>query len=65
MGEGAGILVLERESHARARGANILAELAGYAATSDAFHITAPSETGEGGARAIRAALEVSAGEPG
>jgi 3-oxoacyl-(acyl-carrier-protein) synthase len=58
MGEGAGVLVLERESHARSRGATILAELAGYAATSDAFHITAPSETGEGGARAIRAALE-------
>jgi len=58
MGEGGAVLVLERESHARARGANILAELAGYAATSDAFHITAPSETGEGGARAIRAALE-------
>jgi 3-oxoacyl-(acyl-carrier-protein) synthase len=58
MGEGAGILVLERESHARARGAVILAELAGYAATSDAYHITAPSENGEGGMRAIRAALE-------
>jgi 3-oxoacyl-[acyl-carrier-protein] synthase II len=58
MGEGAGILVLERESHARSRGATILAELAGYAATADAYHITAPSETGEGGARAIRAALE-------
>jgi 3-oxoacyl-[acyl-carrier-protein] synthase II len=58
MGEGAAVLVLERESHARARGANILAELAGYAATEDAYHITAPSETGDGGARAIRAALE-------
>jgi 3-oxoacyl-[acyl-carrier-protein] synthase II len=58
MGEGAGILVLERESQARSRGARILAELAGYAATSDAYHITAPSENGEGGARAIRAALE-------
>ena len=57
MGEGAGILVLERESHARARGANILAELAGYGSTSDAYHITAPSENGEGGARAIQAAL--------
>jgi 3-oxoacyl-[acyl-carrier-protein] synthase II len=58
MGEGAGILVLERESQARSRGATILAELAGYAATSDAYHITAPAENGEGGARAIRAALE-------
>jgi 3-oxoacyl-[acyl-carrier-protein] synthase II len=58
MGEGAGLLVLETESHARQRGANILAELAGYASTADAYHITAPSESGEGGARAIRAALE-------
>jgi 3-oxoacyl-[acyl-carrier-protein] synthase II len=58
IGEGAGILVLERESHARQRGANILAELVGYASTSDAFHITAPSETGQGGRRAIRLALE-------
>jgi beta-ketoacyl-acyl-carrier-protein synthase II len=59
MGEGAGILVLERESHARARGALILAELAGYAATADAFHITAPSEDGLGGARAMRQAMEI------
>jgi 3-oxoacyl-[acyl-carrier-protein] synthase II len=58
MGEGAGLLVLETESHAQQRGANILAELAGYASTADAYHITAPSESGEGGARAIRAALE-------
>jgi 3-oxoacyl-[acyl-carrier-protein] synthase II len=58
MGEGAAVLVLERESHARDRGAQILAELAGYAATADAFHITAPSEDGSGGARAIRMALE-------
>jgi 3-oxoacyl-[acyl-carrier-protein] synthase II len=58
MGEGAGILVLETESHARSRGADILAELIGYAATSDAFHITAPAEDGAGGAEAIRLALE-------
>jgi beta-ketoacyl-acyl-carrier-protein synthase II len=58
MGEGAAILVLERESHARSRGANILAELAGYAATGDAFHITAPAEDGDGGARAIKQALD-------
>ncbi len=58
MGEGAAILVLERESHARARGANILAELAGYGATADAFHVTAPHENGEGGAEAIRQALQ-------
>ena len=58
MGEGAAILVLERESHARARGANILAELAGYGATADAFHVTAPHEKGEGGAAAMRMALD-------
>lgn len=57
MGEGAGVLVLERESHAKARGANILAELAGYAATADAYHVTAPEANGTGGAAAIRAAL--------
>ncbi len=57
MGEGAGILVMETESHAKARGANILAELAGYAATADAYHVTAPSEGGVGGAEAIRQAL--------
>src|SRR5687767_7706381 len=57
MGEGAAVLVLERESHARARGANILAELAGYGATADAFHVTAPHEKGEGGAATMRMAL--------
>lgn len=57
MGEGAAVLVLERESHAKARGANILGELAGYGATADAFHVTAPSVDGSGGANAIRAAL--------
>jgi beta-ketoacyl-acyl-carrier-protein synthase II len=57
MGEGAGVLMLETESHARARGAEILAELAGYGATADAFHITAPREDGSGGAEAIRMAL--------
>jgi len=58
MGEGAAVLVLERESHARARGANILAELAGYGATADAYHVTAPHEQGEGGAAAMRMALD-------
>jgi beta-ketoacyl-acyl-carrier-protein synthase II len=58
MGEGCGILVLEAESHARARGAEILAELAGYAATADAFHVTAPSEDGVGGAMAMRQAMQ-------
>jgi len=57
MGEGAAVLVLEIESHAKARGANILAELAGYGATSDAFHVTAPHENGEGGSAAMRTAL--------
>lgn len=58
MGEGAAILVLECESHARDRDANIIAELAGYASTADAFHVTAPSEDGVGGMRAIKNALE-------
>ena len=58
MGEGAAVLVLETESHARARGATILAELAGYGATADAFHVTAPHENGEGGSAAMRMALD-------
>lgn len=64
MGEGAAILVLESESHAKARGADILAELAGYAATADAYHITAPSEDGAGGARAIILAMEAAGVSP-
>ena len=58
MGEGAAVMVLESESRARNRGAQILAELAGYGATADAFHVTAPSEDGIGGARAMRLAVE-------
>jgi len=58
MGEGAAVLVLARESYAKKRGANILAELAGYGATADAFHVTAPHEKGVGGAAAMRMALE-------
>lgn len=58
MGEGAAVLVLETESHAKKRGANILAELAGYGATADAFHVTAPHEEGAGGAAAMRMALD-------
>jgi len=57
MAEGGAVMVLEAESHARARGAHIYAELAGYGATDDAYHITAPSEGGEGGVRAMRIAL--------
>lgn len=57
MGEGGAVLVLETESHAKKRGANILAELAGYGATADAFHVTAPHENGAGGAAAICMAL--------
>src|SRR5512138_281929 len=64
MGEGAAILVLETESHAKKRGANILAELAGYGATADAFHVTAPDENGAGGAAAIRAALTSAEANP-
>ncbi|MFL7893466.1 MAG: beta-ketoacyl-ACP synthase II [Anaerolineales bacterium] len=58
IGEGAAILVLEREGWAKNRGATILAELAGYGSTADAYHITAPSENGSGGSKAIRIALE-------
>jgi beta-ketoacyl-acyl-carrier-protein synthase II len=58
MGEGAAVLVLEREEDAKKRGANIMAELAGYGATADAFHVTAPHENGAGGAAAMKMALD-------
>ena len=57
MGEGAGIVVLEELEHAKARGANILAEIVGYGSTSDAYHITSPAEDGMGAAMAMKFAL--------
>lgn len=57
VGEGAGVLVLESLEYAQARGATILAEVVGYGQTTDAYHITAPAEGGEGAARAMRKAL--------
>jgi len=58
LGEGAGAVVLEEYEHAKARGAKIYCELAGYGASADAFHMTAPPEDGDGGYRAMRNALK-------
>ncbi len=64
VGEGAGILVLEELNHARSRGASIYGELVGYGMSSDAFHITTPSEDGDGARRVIQAALDDSGVAP-
>jgi 3-oxoacyl-[acyl-carrier-protein] synthase II len=60
MGEGGGVVLLESEVHARARGARIYAEVAGFGTTADAYHLAAPDENGDGAARAMQAALDQS-----
>ncbi|MGN0203510.1 MAG: beta-ketoacyl-ACP synthase II [Coprococcus sp.] len=64
LGEGAGVVVLEELEHAKARGAKIYAELVGYGATGDAFHITSPAEDGSGAAKAMELAMEEAGIEP-
>ena len=64
MGEGAGILVLETEEHAKSRGATILGELAGYGSTNDAFHVTQPAEGGAGAVKAMELAIEDAGAKP-
>ena len=66
MGEGSGVVVLESLEHAQARGAKILAEVGGYGATCDAYHITSPDEEGAGAAKAMELTMQeagLSAGE--
>ena len=64
IGEGAGVVVLEELEHAKKRGAKILAELAGYGSTCDAFHITSPAEDGSGAAKAMELAMEEAGVQP-
>ena len=64
IGDGAGVVVLEELEHAKARGAKILAELVGYGATSDAYHITSPAEDGQGAVKAMQFAIEDAGADP-
>ncbi|MCI5946023.1 MAG: beta-ketoacyl-ACP synthase II [Oscillospiraceae bacterium] len=64
LGEGSGMLVLEELEHAKARGANIICEIAGYGATGDAYHMTSPSPTGEAAAHAMKCAYEEAGLQP-